>query len=66
MGKKIADIGDVRKEACYESIVARLADGNTLEGCILDRAQLMMKLVDRLAVLRSMVLELKRGVSRLR
>ena len=43
MGEKIADIGDVREQACYQRIVARLADGDALEGSVLDRAELVVK-----------------------
>ena len=66
MGEKSADIGDVREEAHHQRVVARLADGDALEGSVLDRAELMVKLVDGLAVLGPVVLPARARVSRRR
>jgi hypothetical protein len=40
MGEKNTNIAYVRKEAHYQRKITRLADGDALEGCILDRAEL--------------------------
>ncbi len=57
MREKITDVGDMCKQASHQRIIARFADGDALEGSVLDGAQLVVKLVDEMAVLGAMVLK---------
>jgi len=60
VGQVGADIADVGEEARHQQVGARFAGGDSLEGRILDRAQLAMKPPERLVVSGTTLFELDR------